>query len=182
MSQLHPSVEPTLPPNPTLIPVFSINLKTAGSPAPIYTNKENGDSVSSVQVSHGEIKTVENKFGFKLEVNGISGSDDLTSNSESGASTLDCRLYGKTPNGAGVKITYQGVSLLSEELINVVTGKSKLAKFEKCYLTSNPKFEFDSDVPQEYKWVLKENLIAKGRFARDDNDELYVQYYVYIMR
>ena len=37
-------------------------------------------------------------------------------------------------------------------------------------------------VEDKYKWVLKENFFARGRFGRDEDDVLYVQYYVYVVR
>lgn len=177
---MDPSVVPSVPATPQLTPVFLANCKITIGPS--ITDKVKDKTVNLVPVVDGYIETVKNPFGFELEVQGITGFDDITTHISDNYNTLDCKIYGKTPEGAGVYITYEGVIKLEESLVNVMTGKAKGSRFEDTYLTSNPRIHFDGDVPEKYKWAVSENLIGKGRFVRDANDNMYVQYYVYVIR
>ncbi|SGZ49009.1 CIC11C00000003733 [Sungouiella intermedia] len=176
------SVTPSVPKTPELEPVFLINLKLGGDPAPVFTNTDRNKTLSLASVVEGKISTVENKYGLELEVEGVTGFDDITTNLKDGYNELDCKLYGKTPEGAGVYITYYGVVKLTETTVAVVTGKSDTSAFEDTYVTCNPRVHFDGLVPDKYKWAIQENLYGKGRFVRDSNGVLYVQYYVYVVR
>ena len=68
------------------------------------------------------------------------------------------------------------------KLLSLFSQKTKEAAIEDSYVTCNPTFYFDDKVEDKYKWVLKENFFARGRFGRDEDDVLYVQYYVYVVR
>lgn len=179
---LSPSVTPLQPPVPKLVPVLLMNLKMASEPRPVYTNKQTHTALVVATVGQGEVSSLPNDYGYELSVSDITGFDDLTTNLETDVTTLDCKLYGKTPEGKGVYITYPGVSQLKGALTDVVAKKASTSSFSDTYLTNNPKFEFDGDIPDKYKWVRKENLIGKGRFVRDTDGVLYVQYYVYVIR
>lgn len=180
---LDSSVYPTeVPTTPKLVPVFVINLKTSYDPEAIYVNSTTDKTLQLATLSDGEIKTVPNPLGFELDVSGIHGFDDLTSKPSHGATILDCKLYGKTPNGSGVYVKYAGVVQFLEATVKVLTKEEKLSRFEDGYITCNPFFEFDDKVEDKYKWVLKENIIGKGRFVRDSDDVIYVQYYAYVLR
>ncbi|PSK35262.1 hypothetical protein C7M61_004720 [Candidozyma pseudohaemuli] len=179
---MDPSVTPSLPKTPELEPVFLVNLKLNPAPSPVFSDSAKDKSLTLARVAEGYIETVKNKYGFELEVKDISGFDDITTNHRDGYNALDCKLYGKTPEGAGVYITYQGIIQLTEPTVAVLSGKSDGSSFEDAYVTSNPRIHFDGDVLDKYKWAVKENLIGKGRFVKDPNGNLYVQYYVYVFR
>ncbi|KAG5422030.1 hypothetical protein I9W82_001123 [Candida metapsilosis] len=173
---------PAIPKQPQLIPVLTFNLKMVSDPVPIFNNSQIDKSLSLATIAQGEIKTVENDLGLKLEVNQIYGTDDLNVKNSVNTSYLDCKLYGKTPNGSGVLVNYGGRVQLEGATVAVVSKEKKEASIEESYVTCNPTFTFDDSVEEEYKWVLKENLIGKGRFGRDDDGVIYVQYYIYVIR
>ncbi|KAK6457787.1 uncharacterized protein RJT20DRAFT_125641 [Scheffersomyces xylosifermentans] len=179
---IDPKIYPSVPTTPKLIPVFTINLKFEKDPDNIFENSQVDKALSLARLINGEIKTVENQLGFELEAVGITGFDDLNARPSLGAATLDCKLYGKTPNGAGVYITYGGVVQFTEASTSVISGKSNTSEIDDSYVTCNPSFQFDSKVEDKYKWVLKENLFGKGRFVRGSDGVLYVQYFIYVFR
>ena len=180
---LDSSVYPTeVPATPKLVPVFVINLKISNDPEAIYANSTTDKVLQLATGSEGEFRTVPNSLGLELDVSGIHGFDNLTYKPSHGATFLDCKLYGKTPNGSGVYIKYGGVAQMLEATVKVLTKQEKISRFEDGYITCNPFFEFDDTVEDKYKWVLKENIIGKGRFVRDSDDAIYVQHYAYILR
>lgn len=179
---MDPSVKPQLPKTPELEPVFLVNLRLESGPAPIFSDPKKDKSLSLAKVVDGYIETVKNKYGFELEVKDISGIDEITAHTSDGYNTLDCKLYGKTAEGAGVYITYGGVMQLTEPIINVLTGKADSSSFEEGYLTSSPVIQFDREVSDKYRWAVKENLVGKGRFIKDSKGAIYVQYYIYVYR
>lgn len=182
MASLDPKVAPSVPKTPELEPVFLINLKLEGAPAPVYNNETRNKALVLARVIDGKISTVPNKYGFELDVDNISGFDDITNNIADGYNELDCKLYGKTPDGSGVYITYYGLIKLTEPTVNVLTGKTSTSAFEETYVTSNPRFHFDGNIADKYKWAIQENFLGKGRFVKDESGSLYVQYYVYVVR
>ncbi|KAF3992424.1 hypothetical protein FT663_00704 [Candidozyma haemuli var. vulneris] len=179
---MDPSVTPSVPKTPQLEPVFLVNLKLDPAPSSVFTDKTKDKSLTLARVADGYIETVKNKYGFELEVKGVTGFDDITTNIADGYNKLDCKLYGKTPEGAGVYITYDGIVQLTEPTLAVLSGKTDTSAFEEAYVTNNPRVHFDGDVPDKYKWAVKENLVGKGRFVKDGSGVLYVQYYVYVFR
>lgn len=176
------TVVPSLPKNPELEPVFLINLKISGNPENIFSDRNRNKALIFANVESGRITTVKNKFGFELDVEEIHGIDDITNHISDGYNELDCKLYGKTKSGKGVYVTYTGVIQLNQPTVDVLTGQNKDCSIEDAYVTNNPKVQFDEDVEDKYKWAIKENLLGKGRFVRDDQGGLYVQYFVYVVR
>lgn len=179
---MDPAVFPSVPTTPELEPVFVINLKLAEHPTPVYTNLDRNKALALAKVVDGKISTVKNKFGFELDVDGITGFDNITSNVKEGFDELDCKLYGKTPEGAGVFITYYGLVKITESVVAVFTSKSSTSSFEETYVTCNPRIQFDTLVAEKNKWAVEENLLGKGRFVRDSSGKMYVQYFVYVVR
>jgi hypothetical protein len=178
-SSILPQHEPVVP---QLIPVFLLNLKISPDPTVIYKDSV-GDRVLNLgTVVDGQAIPIENSLGLKFELNSITGFDDITETVSLGISRLDCKLYGKTPGGAGVQIKYPGVIKLLEPTVNVFLKKSTLATFEESYVVCNPTFTCDSSLEPEYKWVQSEQFNGKGRFIRDESGTLYVQYYIYVVR
>lgn len=176
------SVAPSLPKTPQLTPVFLINLKLREFPVPVYSQKAKDNAMVLATVEKGEISTVANELGLEFNVTDIHGFDDITNRGAQEINELDCKLYGKTPEGAGVYITYYGLIKLLQNTVDVLTKKTMAAPFEESYITCNPRITLDDLVADKYKWVSNENLLGKGRFVRGANDSLFVQYYVYIVR
>lgn len=179
---MDPSVKPQLPKTPELEPVFLVNLKLESAPASIFSDSKKDKSLNLAKVVDGYIETVKNKHGLELDVKDISGIDEITTHVSDSFNSLNCRLYGKTPEGAGVYITYGGNMHLTEPITNVFAGKADSSSFEEGYLTNSPVVQFDGEVNDKYKWAVKENLVGKGRFIKDSKGALYVQYYVYVYR
>ena len=180
MTSISPDVVPkTLPSAPLLEPAFFINLKLE-EPDSIFSRIHANKSLSLAKVVSGKVNSLTENLPF--EVQDITGFDDLHSDLETGATRLDCKLYGKTPNQLGVYITYEGVVRVEGKVLDVATKKAKDMDFDQGYVTCNPVVELDDGVETQYKWVTKENFIGKGRFVRDEHDSLYVQYFVYIIK
>lgn len=177
-----PAVTPQPPKNPELEPVFLINLKLGSPLDTVFTNPTRNKALVLANVTEGKITTVQNKYGFELDADITSGFDDITNNIADGYNELDCKLYGKTADGAGIYITYYGLIKLLDETVAVLTANSDNSSFEDTYVTCNPRVHFDGNVADKYKWALKENFFGKGRFVRDTAGTLYVQYYVYVVR
>lgn len=181
MTELKQSALPEYAPRaPELIPVAFINIKV-NEPQGILTNSNYKQGINLVNVINGEVTSVPNKFGYELDVQNVVGYDHITGNTEAGINKLDCNLYGRTPNGSGVFIKYVGTIKVTESVGNTLSGKAKATDFEEEYVTNNPTFLFADTVEDKYKWALKENFIGKGRFVRDDEHKLYVQYYLYVL-
>lgn len=181
-ADLKPEVNPTTVPIPELIPVALLNLKMDGEVQNKLTDTKNNKVSNLACLIGGEVKTVKNKFGFELDIGDITGTDDINVNLETGRGHLSCRLYGNTPNKSGVYVYYTGVVEFGDEINKVISKQETTSDFEKCYVTNNPTFHFDDNVEEKYKWILKENVLGKGRFVRDHDGALYVQYYLYIVR
>lgn len=179
---MDPSVAPSVPKTPQLTPVFLINLKLREFPVPVYSQNARDNKLVLATVEKGEISTVENDLGLEFNVTDIHGFDDITHRGSQGINELDCKLYGKTPEGAGVYITYYGLIKLLSNTVEVLTKQSMAAPFEESYITCSPRVSLDDLVADKYKWVANENLFGKGRFVRGPNDSLYVQYFVYVVR
>ncbi|RLV92141.1 hypothetical protein JA1_003467 [Spathaspora sp. JA1] len=173
---------PGVPKPAQFIPVFTFNIKLTGDPVQIFSDPAADKALSLATIASGEVRTVENPLGLEFDVDNITGWDDLSLKISASTNSLDCKLYGKTPNGAGVFVHYGGKVQLTQPTIDVVTKKNKVASIEESYVTCNPTFQLDQSVEEKYKWVLKENFFGRGRFGRDDEDNIYVQYYIYVIR
>lgn len=179
---LHGEVIPKETPKaPSLKPVFFLNLKLE-EPDTIFTKKDRNHTASLVKVKAGEITPVKNDYGLELKVKHIHGYDDLTAYLENGVTELDCKLYGKTPNGSGVYISYGGVVKFSNHTLKVLGRQESHSEFKESYITCFPKFSFDDGIEDEYKWIDTEAFVGEGRFVRDSEGSLYVQYYVSVLR
>lgn len=180
---LDPKVWPEQPPTvPKLVPVFVINLRIANDPQAVFHDQQVDKALTLARVVNGEIKTVKDNGIGELDASDITGFDDLALKLLANTARLDCKLYGKVADGSGVYITYPGVVQMRKVTTDVFERKATTSSFDDGYVTCNPLFAFDGAVADKYKWVLKENFIAKGRFVRDASDGLYVQYYVYALR
>ncbi|CCE85689.1 Piso0_005310 [Millerozyma farinosa CBS 7064] len=171
----------SLPETPVLLPVAFVNFKL-DEPDSIYSDKARNSSLSYVQILNGEVTTIENKLKYELEVSGIYGSDELTNDLVTGCSRSNSRLYGKTPNGAGVHISYPGMIKLSDATLKVISGQTSESDFNDSYMICYPHFAFDDSVEEKFRWASNESLIGKGRITRDTTGYIYIQYVVYVVR
>lgn len=181
MSSINLSVPP-IPAAAEFIPVFTFNLKLAQDPTLIYTDASADKSLTLAHIADGEVSTVPNSLGLELDVTGLTGTDDLSVKISANTASLDCKLYGKTANGSGVFIHYGGKVQFNDASVAVLLKKSQTASIEDSFVSNTPTFQFDEGVEDKYKWVLKEHFFGRGRFARDNEGVLYVQYYIYLVR
>ncbi|KAK6464854.1 hypothetical protein DFJ63DRAFT_312142 [Scheffersomyces coipomensis] len=181
---LDPNVLPSKPPTtPKLVPVFSFNFKCEFSPPGSSTDLPvPSNSLSLARIINGEIRTVKNDYGLELDVPGITGIDDLIEKVPLGITQLNCTLNGKTANGSDVLIYYDGFLKHAQATFEVIQGTKKHIEFDDCSLVCKPIFKLSKGVEDKYKWILTEDFIGKGRFIRDADDFVYVQYFVYIIR
>lgn len=173
---------PSTPTVPKLVPVFSINLKLEGTPEIVFQDNTKSKVLNHANVLWGEIRTIKNDLGLEFDVLDIHGFDDITTNSTGNYNELDCRLYGKTPSGAGAFVSYYGIFNLTKDITDVLTEQSKEHDFATSSLHNNPRFQLDDSAEDKYKWVQKENLLGRGRFCRSEDNSLHVQYFVYVVR
>ncbi|CAN3365057.1 hypothetical protein DICA3_E21308 [Diutina catenulata] len=178
-SSVFPHTAPTVP---KLVPVFIFNLKVTPDPEPVFSDSASDKALTLARVVNGEVKTIADNGIGELDITNVTGFDDLTTKLSANTTRLDCKLYGKTAGGAGVYIRYPGVVQMLKPTTDVLSRATSSSEFDEGYVTCNPSFEFDGSVEDKYKWVLKENFVAKGRFVRDGEGGLYVQYYVYALR
>lgn len=171
----------SLPKTPVLLPVAFVNLKL-DEPDSIYSDKARNNSLSYVQILNGEVTTIENRLKYELEVSDVHGTDELINDLVTGCSRLSSRLYGKTPNGAGVHISYSGMNKLSDASLKVISGQTLKLDFNDSYMICYPRFAFDDSVEEKFRWASNESLIGKGRITRDATGYVYIQYVLYVVR
>lgn len=178
---LNPYVLPkALPRTPELVPVAFLNLKVKNA-TPILQNNTYSHAVNYVEIDTGAVTTVPNKLNLELDIVDITGIDHITANTAAGVNVLDCNLYGKTANGLGVFIKYPGRVKATDKVNQLLTGQASHSEFEDEYVTNNPVFTLAEGIEDKYKWTVRENILGKGRFVRDNEDKLYVQYYLYVL-
>lgn len=159
-----------------LKPAFFVQLDLA-DPKPVLSNKSLSEVI--VMVEGGYSKTLSPKYPFDLTID--FGWDTLTTQTASPETTaLDCHLYAKTKDGKNVHITYTGVVVASEKQVDVITNKSKGHAFEESYVTMHPTVRVDEGVEAE-SWITKKNLLGRGRFTRNSEGKLGIDYYVYVL-
>ncbi|ODQ78502.1 hypothetical protein BABINDRAFT_168237 [Babjeviella inositovora NRRL Y-12698] len=166
----------TAPLQSKLKPVLFVHLD-AGEAIPVVQNAT--QNLVVVKLTGGSVKSLDTNYPFETEI--LFGFDDLSTAAGATRTTLDCKIYLRTPSGAGVYMTYSGVVEMAGKAAAIAgnQGESHM-EFEEGYITANPKFTLDGKVEEEYKWVNDEIFIARGRFLRDTEGKLKVQYYVYI--
>lgn len=160
-----------------LKPTFMIHLELA-EPQPFVSNARGTETV--VMVKKGYTKTLSPEFPMDLEI--TLGWDILrTFVDKPGVSILDCDLFGKSStSGAGVHIWYDGVVQMTETALAVIRGESKGFEVDEGYVTCHPTFQFgDESAPEA--WSNGKNFLGKGKFLRDEQGALQIEYYVYVL-
>lgn len=179
---MDPSVIPQIPQAPEVVPVFLINLKLKGAPEQVFANATRNKVLNLAHVVDGAITTIPNKYNLEFDVKDVHGFDDITFHIADGYSELDCKLYGTTPEGAGVSVNYYGAVQMLKPTVDVLTNQSLTSAFEEVQIANNPRVQLDELAADKYKWAIQENLYGKGRFVRDAAGSLYVQYVVHVIR
>ncbi|CCH43358.1 hypothetical protein BN7_2906 [Wickerhamomyces ciferrii] len=162
----------------TFKPAFFIHLE-AEEPEQIYNNE--AGSLTLVKVKGGYTKTLDPAYPFDTEV--TFGIDNLTTSTARDGSiqNLDCQLYLKSKvNGGGIHFTYSGVVQQNEKSLAVITNQSKDLSFTDTYLTNHPKAVLSKENKEE-SWITGKNLLGKGRFIRNENGTLCVEYNVFVL-
>ena len=165
---------PTPPEVPGLKPLLFLNVE-ALEPISLYTNES--ENFTTVPIEGGFIKSLDQEnFPFTAKI--TNGADDIRKYSHSGeVGNLDCRLYLDLDDGTKAFCHYTGVVHFKDTVNLVAGGELSTMGFNDGYVTCHPKFFLDSK-SVNYHWLLKQNLIGKGRFIRE-NGKLRVQYFIY---
>ncbi|KAM9919002.1 hypothetical protein OXX59_008255 [Metschnikowia pulcherrima] len=170
-----------MPATPKLIPVFSMKLQLGGAPQQLFTDDSKKAVSNMAIVATGTTTTIENKYGFSLDLKDVKGYDNITAHLEKGYSELDAHVHGKTSDGTDVRIDYFGLFQSSPGLNAVLSGQADSHSFEESYVSNSPRFSFTGPVPEKLQWLERENLIGKGHFFVEDG-KTYVEYFTYIVR
>ena len=166
-------------PTPELVPVAFLSA-SLHEPHQSFHSKEYGKAITYVEVKDGSITTVKNDLGLQLEIQNLVGNDKVTTDLTTGTTTLDVNVFGKTPNGSGVHISYPGTVKFSDKIAAILGGTGTFSDIDE-YITNAPKFHFDSSAEDKFRWAGNTYFIGKGRFLRDENG-LYVQCYFYAVK
>ncbi|GME81330.1 unnamed protein product [Ambrosiozyma monospora] len=158
---------------PALKPILFFNIE-AEEPEIAYKNSQS--TLTHVPLTGGFVKSLDPNLPFDYEI--THGTDDITAFADSPVvGHLDCKLFLKSKDGKDRKayVYYTGV-VRFEDAVNGVIGKKGAMDFEDGYVTCHPIFTVESE---DEKWIKDINFLGKGRFVRDANGKLGVQYYVY---
>ncbi|KAI0462131.1 hypothetical protein LJB42_004218 [Komagataella kurtzmanii] len=169
------SIPQEAPKSPGWRPVIFLNIE-ADEPKSIYVN--NTGSLTGVNITGGFAKSIDPEYPFDAIID--SGYDDIRADPGASTSRLDCRVYLTTSEGAGVFLTYPGVVRMEKTVVDVLTQKSSFMDFNDGYVTCTPVVHLDEKVKKE-QWITKETIFGKGRFVRDNEGRLRVQYYLYVL-
>ncbi|GMM29382.1 hypothetical protein DAMA08_021270 [Martiniozyma asiatica (nom. inval.)] len=161
---------------PALKPLLFFNIRCK-DPKDVYTN----DSLSQkhVAIVGGFVVSLDDSYKFDAKI--LHGGDDITFyTSDPSTGHLDCSMYlqfNDDANQIGL-VTYSGLVKFEGKTADVVSSTASEMTFEEGYVTSHPIFKLNGDLKDE-SWVLNHNMIGKGRFVRDKDNVLHVQYYIY---
>lgn len=161
-------------PIPALKPVLFFNLR-AEEPTAVFSNET--QTQSYVALNGGFVKSLDENLPFDAKI--VHGKDDITFRADSpNVGRLDCNLYLEFEDGATGLVEYTGVVRFEDKVAAVAGGNATTMSFEDGYVTNHPVFKL-SDKSRKEAWVRNVNFLGKGRFVRDENNVLHVQYYVY---
>lgn len=160
----------------SLKPVLFFHVE-ADEPQLIFQNSTG--FLNHVPITGGFVKSLDPKYPFDAVID--SGLDDISFSSANPAvGHLDCNFYlsFKDDFKKRAYIHYTGVVQFEGLVADVVANKASKMEFTDGYVTCHPIFKLDDNCKDE-QWVNKLNFIGKGRFIRDEDGKLKVQYYVY---
>lgn len=159
---------------PTLKPVLFFDLKCE-QPTQVYANGTQSQTYAAI--TGGSVKSLDEKLPFDAKI--LYGKDDITFQTHAPqVGRLDCNLYLEFANGETGMVEYTGVVQFIEKVAQVASDEVKTMTFEDGYVTNHPVFKLPDTCTAE-SWVNSINFIGKGRFVRDEDNVLHVQYYIY---
>lgn len=158
----------------SLKPAFFIHLNV-DEPQFVYSNQSG--SLTLVKINDGYTKSLDPELKFDTEI--IAGWDNLTTSvtTNNEVTTLDCQVFLKAKNGQ-IHMKYSGVVVPNDKTAAIFNKTSKTTTFDDAYVTAHPTFELDEKLVDE-KWVKSKNLLGKGRFIRNEDNSLAVEYNFY---
>ncbi|ODV84646.1 hypothetical protein CANARDRAFT_200641 [[Candida] arabinofermentans NRRL YB-2248] len=160
--------------HPSIKPILFFHLD-AEEPEQIFSTKSS--SLTNVKVKSGYVKSLDESKPFEAKV--VRGSDDISFDPANPATGhLDCRLYLSIDGVTKGFVQYSGVVQFEGKVAEVVGKQTSHMEFSEGYVTCHPRIHLDDSVT-EFKWLEDINYIGKGRFIRDEEGGLKVQYYVY---
>lgn len=166
----------TAPDAGVLKPILFID-EDAEEPQTAYSNEST--FMQHVPLKGGFIKSLDPKYPFDAVI--TTGGDDITfQTGVPNVGHLDCNVFLTFKDDPEKKayINYSGICRMEGKIAEIVGGKETIMGFQDGYCTCHPKF-FMSENTKAERWVDNKNFIAKGRFLRDANGGLKVQYWVY---
>jgi len=159
---------------PELKPVLFFDI-VAEEPKQVYSNQS--QSQNYVPIVGGSVKSLDPNLPFDAQIK--YGKDDITFYTQTPeVGNLDCNLYLEFSNGETALVEYSGVVQFKDQVAQVAGGNATTMSFEDGYVTNHPRFKL-SEASAKESWVTKLNFLGKGRFVRDENNTLHVQYYIY---
>lgn len=160
-----------------LKPAFFFHLDLE-EPKPFVENSRGTETVVLVKGGYAESLAPEYPFDVKFEL----GWDILrTFTDKPGVTHLDCDLFGHSnATGAGIHIWYDGVVIANDKVGAVLAGQSNGHDVTDAYVTNHPTFQIGASGDVE-SWANGKNFLGRGKFVRDDEGRLGIEYYVYAL-
>jgi hypothetical protein len=161
----------------SLKPAFFFHLDLE-EPKSFVNNAKGTETV--VMIKKGYAKSLSPEYPLDVEFD--LGWDILrTTVDKPGVTTLDCDVFGKSKvNGAGIHLWYDGVVIMNEKAVAVIAGESDGFEVDEAYVTNHPSFQIGAEGEQE-SWANGTNFLGKGKFLRDAEGKLQIEYYVYAL-
>ncbi|QPG75856.1 hypothetical protein FOA43_003240 [Brettanomyces nanus] len=163
----------------TLKPIIFID-EIAKEPITAYSNES--ALMQHVPLTGGFVKSLDpENFPFDAVIE--EGGDDITLREGiPNIGHLDCNLYLRFKDDPTKRayINYSGIVHLDGTSGEIIGKKKTGMSFQEGYVTCHPQFYVSEDCKAE-RWVDRKNFLGKGRFLRDDNGVLKVQYWLYIL-
>ncbi|KAG7833930.1 hypothetical protein KL919_002908 [Ogataea angusta] len=157
---------------PALKPVLFFDLNIAEA-QPIFKNK--AKAYTKVDVLGGTIRSLDPTLPFDARI--TSGFDNISVyETAPSVGNLDCTLYLDLGNNNKGIVQYLGVVRFEGETNKVLGKETTNIGFSDGYVTCQPRFEIDGAASSE-SWVNNHLFVGKGRFHRETDGSLKVQYY-----
>lgn len=169
----------TKPSTAPLRPVIFID-EVAKEPIVAYSNEST--AMQHVPLTGGFVKSLdEENFPFDAVIE--EGGDDITfKEGIPNIGHLDCNLYLRFKDDPKKRayVNYSGIVHMDGASGEIVGKQKSTMTFEEGYVTCHPQFYISADCKKE-RWVDSKNFLGKGRFLRDENGVLKVQYWLYAL-
>lgn len=130
-----------------------------------------------VIIKSGKTTSLDPKFPFDTTI--YHGRDDITVSTKGTHFNLDCKVFGTLEDNTGFSIWYGGVIQANAAIGGILGKKLNDMAYEDGYVTNNVYVTLDKGADSKYNWVETHNLIGRGRFFRDAEGTLNIEYKVY---